>query len=342
MLVLVADDVQDSRQLLIDVISSMNFPVAAVANGFDVLEIARERQPDLIILDVNMPGMSGFEVMERLKEDVTTASIPVILLTALADIESRVHGFSLGADDYLTKPYNPRELMERVRTRLRTKHETDELRAIQQTIRNTFERYVAPTVVEQLLRDPSQVKLGGTLQEITVMFIDLEGFTSLSEQTDPEKLLAILNTYHTMIVNLIREHGGTVDKFMGDGVMALYNTPLPQPDHALRAVLTARHIRARLTEFHQQFEPLHQLPLNFGIHTGMAIIGNVGSPDLMNFTAVGDTVNIAARLQGLSEGGRILISSHTYQRITDSLRVRPLGEIQVKGRTEKVMTFEVL
>lgn len=341
MIVLVVDDNASGRQLLVDIMRSIDLGVIEAANGFEALDHARAHHPDLIILDVNMPGMSGFEVVEQLKSDPNTASIPVLLLTALANIDNRVQGLKLGADDYLTKPYNPRELIERVKTRLRLKTETDSLRHTQEIVRNTFSRFVSPSVVEQLLRDPTQVRLGGTLQEVTVMFADLEGFTRISEHTEPEKLLHVLNEYHTMIVGIIRDNGGTVDKFMGDGVMALYNTPLTFDDHALRAVRTALQIRDTLPTFRQNFEPLFRTPINFGINSGMAVVGNVGAPDMMNYTAVGDTVNIAARLQDLSSGGRILISEATYARLGDIVPSTCIGLRTIKGRNESVMTYAV-
>lgn len=341
MIALVVDDNASGRQLLVDIMRSIDLEVIEAANGFEALDHARAHHPDLIILDVNMPGMSGFEVVEHLKSDPNTASIPVLLLTALANIDNRVQGLKLGADDYLTKPYNPRELIERVKTRLRLKTETDSLRHTQEIVRNTFSRFVSPSVVEQLLRDPSQVRLGGTLQEVTVMFADLEGFTRISEHTEPEKLLHVLNEYHTMIVGIIRDNGGTVDKFMGDGVMALYNTPLTFDDHALRAVRTALQIRDTLPTFRQNFEPLFRTPINFGINSGMAVVGNVGAPDMMNYTAVGDTVNIAARLQDLSSGGRILISEATYAQLGEAVPATCIGLRTIKGRNESVMTYAV-
>jgi adenylate cyclase len=341
LIVLVVDDNPSGRQLLVDIMQSMNLEVLEAGNGTDALASARANLPDLIILDVSMPGMSGFEVVEKLKSESLTEKIPILMLTALDNVENRVRGLKLGADDYLSKPFNPRELMERVKTRLRYKVETDELRQMHQTIRNTFARFVSPSVVEQLLRDPLHVKLGGTLQEVTVLFADLEGFTGISEHTEPEKLLHVLNEYHTMIVGVIRDHGGTVDKFMGDAVMALYNTPLLQADHALRAVQTALLIRQVLPAFQQQFEPLFRMRINFGIHSGMAVVGNVGAPDIMNYTAVGDTVNLAARLQGMSSGGRILISSTTYEALHDVVPTSCIGLRNVKGRAEAVLTYEV-
>ena len=340
--VLVVDDVYESRRLLADVVIALGEEPIEATNGPEALARAQDSHPDLIVLDVSMPGMSGFEVVERLKQDPATAAIPVLMLTALADVEHRVMGLKLGADDYLTKPFNPRELMARISARLRQKEAADSLREQQQTIRATFERYLAPAVVEQLLADPSQVALGGRLQEVTVLFSDLEGFTGLSERTPPERLLAVLNAYHTHQVGIIRDWGGTVDKFVGDGLITLYNTPLPRPDHALMAVRTALAIRESLAAFHPQFAPEHRLPFNFGIHTGMAVVGNVGAPDLMNFTAVGDTVNIAARLQDESSGGQILISQATFEQLDGRAEARPIGLRQVKGRVGGILTYEVM
>jgi adenylate cyclase len=340
--ILVADDNRDNVELVKDILEVMGHHVIAAADGPRALASAQAELPDLVILDVNMPGLTGFQVCASLKADEITASIPIIMLTALADIENRVEGLGLGADDYLTKPFSPRELMARVQTRLRAKVETDDLRKTQEMIRRTFERYVPPSVVEALLRDPSKVKLGGKLQEVSVLFADLEGFTSISERTEPEMVLSVLNNYHALIVKIIQDHEGTVDKFLGDGVMALYNTPLEQPDHAARAVMTALHIRHALEEFYQRFERVFRMRVNFGIHTGMAVVGNVGTMELMDFTAVGDTVNIAARLQGISAQGQILISQATYEYISDYILVNPIGSLTVKGRTGTVMTYEVL
>ncbi len=342
MKVLVADDNANSRELVKDIIESIGYEAVQATDGPNALIAAQTQAPDLIILDVNMPGMSGFEVCAALKSDPQLAQIPILMLTALADVENRVTGLGLGADDYLSKPFSPRELAARVNARLRTKAEADDLRKTKELVRQTFERFVSPSVVERLLQDPTQIKLGGQIQEVTVFFADLEGFTSISERTEPEKLLGILNMYHALIVTVVQSYAGTVDKFIGDGVMALFNTPLPQADHAMRAVRAALHIRAALPEFYRQFEPEYQMRVNFGIHTGPAVVGNVGTTNLMNFTAVGDTVNLAARLQDLSSGGRIFISEACYRHIQEPINLAPIGYQTVKGRSEAVMVYEVL
>lgn len=341
MLVLVVDDNMNGRQLAVDILDTLNVDIAEASNGHEALKSVDERTPDLILLDVNMPGMSGFEVLEKLKANPRYQHVPVVMLTAQDDIDSRVEGLKLGADDYLAKPFSPRELIERVRTRLRAKVETDDLRQRQAAIRTTFERFVAPEVVEQLLRDPTQVALGGKLQQITVLFSDLQGFTTLSEQTPPETLLGILNSYHTLVVGIIRQHGGTIDKFTGDGVMALYNTPLEQPDHALRAVRTALDIRRELEAFYASLDTQFRMKINFGIHTGMAVVGNIGAPDIMNYSAVGDTINTAARLQSVSTDGKILISYATYAQIKYAVSAQAVGALKLRGRAEPVEAFEI-
>ncbi len=340
--ILVAEDNPNARQLVHDILESIGYESILAVDGPSALAAAQTQVPDLIILDVNMPGMSGFEVCKAIKDDPKLNHIPILMLTAQTDVESRVAGLGLGAEDYIAKPYSPRELAARVSARIRAKSETDTLRRTQEIIRQTFERFVSPSVVEKLLQNPSDIKLGGKLQEITVMFSDLEGFTSVSEKTEPEKLLGILNRYHELVVSIIQREGGTVDKFIGDGVMALYNTPLEQADHALRAVRTALSIRDELAQFSQQFEQPYRMKINFGIHTGMAVVGNVGTPQCMNFTAVGDTVNLASRLQALSNNEQILLSQATYDQLRNLLRSNVIGTRSVKGRSEPVMIYEAL
>jgi adenylate cyclase len=340
--VMVVDDNHDAAELMADIVESLGYQTIKALDGIEALKIARLEIPDLILLDINMPGMSGFDVISALKDDHTTAEIPVIILTALSDVEHRVIGLGLGADDYLTKPYRPRELIARIETRLRAKNQTDSLREAQKRILQVFERFVAPSVVKKLLQDPTSVQLGGKMQEVTVFFADIEGFTTISERTLPEVLLIVLNRYHELIVETIQANSGTIDKFTGDGVMALYNTPLEIDRHPLHAVLTAYYIREALPIFHTQFEPDFRLTINFGIHTGMAVVGNVGTPQIMEYTAIGDTVNIAARLQELSENGQILISEDTYKQVEEHISARPIGPVHFKGRTGEVMTYEVL
>lgn len=342
MKILVAEDNPDSRELLSEILLSLGYEVVLAFDGVNALEKLEEFYPDLIILDVDMPRKSGFEVVGELKESAEYSKIPIIMLTARSDVESRVKGLGLGADDYLSKPFSPRELIARVTTRLRAKAETDDLRQQRELIRKTFNRFVAEEVVDLMIANPADIKLGGDVRPITVLFADLEGFTSVSEREDPVKLLEILNQYHGLLVSIIKGNGGTIDKFLGDGLMAIFNAPMVQDDHIYQAVRSAIEIRNELARFHQNLPPKFQLKINVGIHTGQAVVGFVGANDLMDYTAVGDTVNLAARLQAISSENQITISDAVYNHIEDRIVAQRLGERTVKGREEPVLTYHVV
>jgi adenylate cyclase len=329
--------------MIADVIALMGHEAIEGPDGEAGLALARATPPpDLILLDVNMPGMDGFQVCKILKTDPATQAIPVIFLTSNDESEDRIRGLNIGADDYLTKPFAIRELSARIDKRLQARQETKMLLGQQAVIRQTFERFVAPQVVEIMLRDPSRVKLGGDMQQITVMFTDLEGFTRLSEETPPDELLRVLNRYHELVSRVVRQHGGMVNKFMGDGVMVLFNTPVPQENHARSAVDAALAIRAALPALHEEFEPRFRLKINCGIHTGPAIVGNVGTAHFMDYTALGDTVNLAARLQDIARGNQILISDTTQSGLGAGIAVSAMGPLNIRNRSKALHTFAVI
>lgn len=329
--------------MIADVVALMGYESIEASNGEIGLAMAQaEPKPDLILLDINMPGMDGFQVCRILKNDPATKAIPIIFLSANAESEDRIHGLDIGADDYLTKPFAIRELSARIEKRLQARLETKMLLKQQQDVRQTFERFVAPQVVEILLREPGRVKLGGDLQHVTVMFTDLEGFTSLSEDTSPELLLSSLNRYHELVSSLVHKFGGIVNKFMGDGLMALFNTPIPREHHERSAVDAALAIRHALPALHAAFEPRFRLLINIGIHTGPVIVGNVGATHCMDYTALGDTVNLAARLQDMAFGGQILISDKTRACLHSDFAVKDMGLVSFRNHTKTLNTYSVL
>ncbi len=211
-----------------------------------------------------------------------------------------------------------------------------------QQIRGLFERYVAPRVVEHMLAQSSGVKLGGTRQTVAVLFADIRGFSDFSVQSTPETLVKLLNLYLSTAAEAVLAEEGTLDKFMGDAVMAFFNAPLPQPDYLLRAVRAAWQLCRRVEQLHRQLAPEHQLQFKVGVGLGEVIVGNIGTPQLMNFTIIGDAVNKAKRLQENAQAGQILIAQETYRLLTPQIQARYVAEIHLKGQTLPEPVYEVL
>ncbi len=211
-----------------------------------------------------------------------------------------------------------------------------------QQIRGVFERYVAPTVVQQMLAHPDLVKLGGTRETVSVLFADVRGFSTFSNRTAPEMLVKILNLYMQAAANVILDEEGTLDKFMGDAVMAFFNAPLPQPDFALRAVRAAWNLCQAVKNVHVQLPKEYHLNFGVGVGMGEAVVGNIGTPQMMNFTVMGDAVNKSKRLQENAKGGQILISAEVYNLVKDYIRGRSVGNILLKGQKKAELVYEVL
>jgi class 3 adenylate cyclase/DNA-binding response OmpR family regulator len=211
-----------------------------------------------------------------------------------------------------------------------------------QAIRSVFERYMAPHVVDQVLNKPELSGLGGARRSISVLFADVRGFTSLADQIQPETLMQTLNDHLTIGAQVILKHAGTLDKFMGDGIMALFNAPLPQTNYQLQAVTAALEMQQLITERASKMTAAIPMRFGIGVTSGEAIVGNIGTPQLMNFTAVGTCVNIAKRLQESAKGGQVLIDSATYQSVSPRVRTKSFGPIEIKGFSAPLEIFEVL
>lgn len=211
-----------------------------------------------------------------------------------------------------------------------------------QQIRGVFERYVAPTVVEQVLARPEQVKLGGRRQDVSVLFADVRGFSTFSANTSPEIMVELLNRYIRVAADAVLAEQGTIDKFMGDAIMAFFNAPLPQADHPYRAVRAAWALCRAAEQLHRHLPAPYQLKFGVGVGVGEAVVGNIGTPEMMNFTAIGDAVNKVKRLQENALGGQILISQETYNFLYDRIRARCIGRLYLKGQNEPELVYEVL
>jgi class 3 adenylate cyclase len=212
-----------------------------------------------------------------------------------------------------------------------------------QVVQDLFRKYLSPAVVDRLPDDPTDLRLGGYRHEVTVLFADLRGFSTFSEHQNPEDLINVLNKYLSIAAESILAYEGTLDKFMGDAVMAIFNAPLPQPDHTFRAVKAAVTMQRGIIEFHKLLgEYAPQLHFGVGIHVGEAVIGNVGTQSRMDYTAVGDAVNLAKRIQENTPGGRILLSQRAYDNVKNRVRVIPHKELIVKGREAPEQTYDLL
>jgi PAS domain S-box-containing protein len=238
-------------------------------------------------------------------------------LSALHDATARPHGITIVIDDVTEK------------------------RRLQAT-REMFRRYVAPAVVDRLENNPAPLQLGGHRQEVTIVFADIRGFTSVSEKMSPEALVEVLNQYLAIAAQAILQQEGTLDKFMGDAVMGIFNAPLAQADHPWRAVQAALAMRAAVTQLYRHLPDTLHLRFGIGIHTGEAVVGNVGTEQQMNYTAIGDAVNLAKRLQEQAQGGQILLSQQTYARVCDEVIAQPMAALQVKGREASVDAWELI
>jgi adenylate cyclase len=339
--VLIADDRVDNVELVRDLLTLEGYRVLSAYDGQKALVMTGEHSPDLVILDLDMPELDGYEVCERLKANPATADIPILMLTAWAAPEQRVRGLQLGAEDYMTKPFDYQELLARIETRLRTKQAADQLRAAQQAIRETFERYVSPQVVERLLADPDQVRLGGVQQTITVLFADLRGYTALSEALRPDQLVDVLNGYLTVAVLAVLAFEGTISRYAGDLIMAIFNAPLPQPDHPLRAVRAALRLRRDMAAYQTTLPEHLRTEFGTGIVTGEAVVGNIGAREWLNYTAIGDTVNLAQRLEEMACGGEILMDERTFQALNSRVRVKSRGSTPIRGRRGPVAVYSL-
>ncbi|MBI3826374.1 MAG: response regulator [Candidatus Rokubacteria bacterium] len=341
--VLAVDDNKQNLLLLEKALSAAGYEVLTALDGPSALEMVGKDGPDLVLLDVMMPGMSGYEVCEHLRAQETTRLLPVVMLTALSDVKDRIAGIKAGADDFLSKPFNREELLTRVRSLLRIKTLHDDIEAKNRLLRTLFGRYVSEDVAAEIIAAPDRhLGVGGAKREVTVLFGDLRGFTPLAETLDPQDVVDILNVYLTHVVDAVFEWGGTLDKFRGDGIMAVFGAPVAHEDDPTRAVRCALGMAERLRTVRFERFPDVRLQVGIGINTGVAIAGNIGSERRMDYTVIGDEVNLAQRLESNAGPGQILIAEATYERVRDRVQVRELGAMRVKGRNEGVPTYDVL
>jgi class 3 adenylate cyclase len=340
--ILVVDDDWLNRDLLRAYLTSSGSEVLTAADGLAALELVLGPGAplDLALIDIQMPRMDGLELCRRLKAAPATRFVPVIIVTALDSEDEKLKAIESGADDFVTKPYNSTVLLTRVRSLLRLKKLHDDLESRNRLLRQVLNGYVSEDVVDVLLTDPERyLKLGGEARLVTVLFADIRGFTRFTEEHPAPEVVETLNRIFRALSHVVFAHRGTFDKYLGDGLMAFYGAPVAGDDDARRAVETAIEMQQRFRELRAEAGPvMHKLGLGIGLHSGEAIVGNIGSDRVMDYTVIGDTVNVAKRLQETALAGQTLVSEATVQ-VVPGLGARRLEPLILPGRTEPVLAY---
>ena len=344
--ILIADDDVVSRKLLRRLLEQDGHTVRAAANGMEALELFAEEASDVVLLDILMPGLDGIAVLERLKATSGAEHVPVIMISAVDETASVVRCIEIGADDYLSKPFNPVILRARINAGLTKKTLRDLERA---RVHDVFSRFLPEHVVEDVMaRTDDDLRLGGVLTVGTVMFTDLRGFTTFSENRPPEIVIEALNRYFEEGSDAILEHGGTLVSYTGDGFLAVFGAPIEVEDHADRALAAARDmVDVRLPRFNEWLRSNgvgEEVRIGVGLNSGPFMSGNVGSLRRLEYTVYGDAVNTASRIEGLTKthATPILVSETTRGALLrPAPDLRSVGTVEVRGRQSAVGLWAV-
>jgi len=353
--ILVVDDTPVNVKLLGDLLTVKGYTVVTASSGKEALEKIDREQPDLVLLDVMMPGMTGYEVCRRLRDNAATAMLPVVMVTALDPGPERVKGIEAGADDFLTKPINQPELLARVRSLLRVKALHDELGELNRTLEarvatqvaeleslGRLKRFFSPQLAEAIVSGGAEDPLKSHRREITVVFLDLRGFTAFAESSEPEEVMAVLREYHAEMGKIILAHEGTLERFTGDGMMIFFNDPVVVENPSERAVRMATAMRARVSDLATRWRKLgYDLDFGVGIAQGYATLGAIGFEGRWDYGAIGNVTNLASRLCAEAKPGQILIARRVYAAVEELVEAEPVGELSLKGFSRPIPTYDV-
>jgi class 3 adenylate cyclase len=354
--ILVVDDTANNVKLLKDLLTVRGYAVVTASSGSEGLEQIEKERPDLVLLDVMMPGMNGYDVCRRIRENPGTGVLPVVMVTALDPGQERIKGLEAGADDFLTKPINQPELLARVRSLLRIKELWDQVidlnRTLEQRVNDQvaqlermgrLKRFFSPQLAELIVSGDAEDPLRSHRREITVVFLDLRGFTAFAETAEPEEVMGVLREYHAEMGRLVLEHEGTLERFTGDGMMIFFNDPLPVPNPAERAIRMALAMRDRVAGLAQAWRKRgFDLDFGIGIAQGYATIGAIGFEGRWDYGAIGTVTNLAARLCGEAKPGQVLISRRMVGTVEDLVEAEPVGELALKGFSRPVSAFNLV
>jgi len=358
--VLVVDDTPLNIKLLGDLLAVKGYSVTTAANGEEALNKLAAEIPDIVLLDVMMPGLSGYDVCRRIRSEPATALLPVVMITSLDPQQERVHGIEAGADDFLSKPINQPELFARVRSLLRVKALQDEVRRQAEELKewnakleervadqvaqmqrlSQLKRFFSPKVAEAIINAGESSILAPHRREICYVFADLRGFTSFTDRAEPEEVEAVLRDYHAAMGSIANTHDGTIDRFAGDGILIFFNDPFPVSEPGKRAAAMALAMQARFVALRAHWQALgHDLDLGIGIALGFATLGAFGFEGRSDYSAIGSVVNLADRLCGEARGGQILIDRRTRAGLGDAADVEPVGPLALKGYAQPIPAF---
>jgi adenylate cyclase len=361
-LVLVVDDLPANVRLLDAVLSPRGYRVLGAGSGPEALALVAEHRPDLVLLDIVMPEMDGYEVCRSLRQDPATAFLPVVMITASGDQE-RLLAIRAGADDFVTKPFDQAELIARVRSLLRIKRYHDTIegqaaelaewnRTLERRVQEQVEqlermgrlrRFLSPQLADLVVSSGDESFLESHRRDITVVFCDLRAFTAFAETAEPEEVMGVLNDYYQALGDLVTRFEGTLERFTGDGLMVFFNDPLPCEDAPLRAVRMAVAMRNRIQGLAQGWTR-HGYDLSFGVGVaqGYATLGRVGFEGRSDYTAIGNCTNLAARLCAEARPWQILVSPRVHAAVEEFVTSEPVGELTLRGFSRPVATFNVV
>ena len=360
-LILVVDDLAPNVRLLEAVLSPKGFRVATASSGQEALDVLGKQHPDLVLLDIVMPGMDGYEVCRRIREDPGTAFLPVIMITASGE-EEKIRAIESGADDFVNKPFDQAELLARVRSLVRVKryHDTIENQAaelarwnheLEQRVQDQIEqlervnrlrRFLPAQLADLIVSSGDDSFLNGHRREITVVCCDLRGFIAFAETAEPEDVWETLGQYHSAVGDLIASFEGTLERFTGDGLVVFFNDPIPCDDAPLRSVRMALEMRQRVQELADSWQRRgYELAFGVGIAQGYATLGRIGFSGRFDYASIGSVTNLAARLCDEAAPWQILVTQRVNAAAEDLVVSRLVGDLSLPGFSRPVRAFEV-
>ncbi|MDB5810051.1 MAG: adenylate/guanylate cyclase [Betaproteobacteria bacterium] len=360
--ILVVDDTPLNVKMLADLLSFKGYQTATAASGAEALRKIEDEHPDLVLLDVMMPGMNGYEVCQKIRENPATGMLPVVMVTALDPAQERVKGIEAGADDFLSKPINQPELLARVRSLLRIKELWDTVQSqasqlaewnktLEQRVQEQvsqldrlgrLKNFFSPQLAESIVNGGGEDLLKTHRREVVVVFLDMRGFTAFTDSSEPEEVMNVLNEYHKVMGPLIMEHEGTLERFAGDGMMIFFNDPIKLENPVLNAVTMAIAMQVKFAPLRAAWKKRgFDLDLGIGFVQGYATLGAIGYEGRWDYACIGGVSNLAARLCSEAKGGQILTNPKTLARIEDAVNAEPLGEVTLKGIAHPVAAFNI-